>query len=711
MKLTQKLKKLIYGYSNIVLVDIDSVENIFKEVEFMRSLSTIEGCIFRPNFAKGTEFVEYSDEDYQAIYAQWSMSFGWADKYELITGNNPKDVLSEYRKDCDKDLTPLLSKNEKNTIVESIDYIYNIASEIVSSKTVLTENQIEILLAMPKKVKMFVLKNSKIYIRETKILLIKSLMSKDSKFNPFEKVEDIVPLVSSLYNIGEAIEGQLNSNTLRNVKVRIPTSKKRMILDILVSNYSTNNALLNFKKFQNFWKALLRELLINGNYNKTVSQYPEFSNVYNLVYSNIKTPKSKIESLKKEGLLEEAFILEMNNVGEMMRNFSFYLRNPIGSNYPTKIGKSPKKIIVKTDILNLLNSDKFLAVLSKANPKLLLQLKGILTDKINLNPISKRYIKSKRISVSYKKDESIPAMDSKMVEIVLDKISEAYSIIKKTENIKLGKVYIDPILKNRKVSFSGRIDTGKNTSGKYLSLGSKISIPDIAKEGKLIRYGVSWKARKSNPMSICIDPSVNFINGEIKGKVINWQGNNTVEIGDLIVVSSSGDITECDTSKFSTELVDIDGYELKKVGSTQFFTTIINYSAPSGDFKELETYVFFNVIDREDRIIGTNVSIPLDKMDFSYEVNEAVSGQIGLLFDTEECTVEVVKMSFDVGLRESAVNINKFLTDTLDQRGELPNIYDSLIMAINRDQISDKNNASLILDEEFDFSKLQSILL
>lgn len=714
MKLTQKLRKLVYGYSNIILVDFNSIEDVFKEIEIMRSLSTIEGWIFRPNFAKGTEFVEYSVADYQAIYAQWSMSFGWADKYELLTGKKSKDVLSEYKKDYDKDLTPLFTKSEKETTVESIDYIYTIANDIASSKTVLTENQKEILLAMPNKVKLFVFKNTRFFIRETKVLLVKAIMSKDSSFNPFDKVEDIVPLTVSLYNRNGSVEGRLTTNTLRDVKVRIPTSVKRMIIETLVSGYETNNALVNFKKYQSFWKALLREFVI-GSFSKTVVKYPFFFDVHALVHSNIKTPKSKIEKLRKSGLLEEAFILEMENIGEMIRSISFYLRNKKGSIYPKKSGSiTSNKITVVSDISKVIKSDKFLKVLSNASPKLLLQLQGILTDKTRLIPAYSRYISSKRTSVDYVTDNPVPALNKKMVKVVLEKVTEAYSNIKKKENLSLGNVFIDPILKNRKVSFSGRLDSGKNTSGQYLSLGSKISIPEMAKKGKLIRYGVSWKARGSSNISICIDPSVHFINGDLNDKIVNWQGsNNTINNEEnKIIVSSSGDITDCSNSKFSTELVDIDGYELNKIGSSKFFTAIINYNSPSGDFKEVETYVFFNIIDRKDRVVGTRVSIALDKMDFSYEVNEAVSGQLGLLFDTEKGTVEVVKMAFDVDQSDSATNKRKFLKDLLKNRGELPNLYDSLFLAIDENQIiSDKDKAKTVLDEEFDFSRIQSILM
>ena len=710
MKLSNKLKKLIFGYNNIILVNTNaSIEDLFKEVEIIRNSLTIEGWLFRPNFANSVEFKEYTNEDYQAIYAQWSLSFGWSKIYSVLTGTEPEDILSEYRKNYDKDLTPVFTET-KEPIVEDNKYIYNIATEIISSKNVLTDNQKEIISALPTNIKLSIFKKANISIRETKTLLVKSIMKKDPDFNPFLSIDDIVPLCVELYNIKEPIS-TINKSNLKDVKLRIPVSAKRKILNSLSSfDLSSNRVKSNIKKYQSFWKAILRELRISGSTEKTISQYPVYSEFKNLVYSNIKTNNSDIESFKAKGLLAEAFDIEMENVGSMLRNISFYLRNPVGETYPSKEDISTIiKIKVKSDVSMAIKSDRFFNVLRNANPRLLLQLKGILTDKRNLYPKTFTRIDSKRKTVRY--DIPVPAINDNMTKIVLDVVNKVYKEIKVDENKSLGTVFISPSLSSKKISFSGRVDTGKSTSGEYLSLGSKIKIPELSTEGKLLRYGVSWRSKKDGP-SICIDPSISFLNGKHSGKVINWQCNNHTLDGEKeILVSSSGDITDCSMKTFSTELVDINTFGLKKENTTKFFTAIINYNFPKGDFKEVETYVFFNIIDKKDRIVGTNISVDLSQMAFSYEVDEAVNGQIGLLFDTEENTVEVVKMAFDVYQSDTATQKNPLMIELLENRSDLPNVYDALMDAISSDQIvSDIDDADLVIDNSYGFSKIQSIL-
>ena len=707
MRLSNNLKKLIFGYNDIILVNTkSSVEDLFKEIEIIRNSLTIEGWLFRPNFANGVEFKEYTNEDYKAIYAQWSISFGWSNIYSVITGTNPEDILSEYRKNYDKDITPVFTES-REPIIEDNKYIYTIATDIISSKSVLTNNQKEIITALPTLVKIYLFEKVNISIRENKALLVKSIMKKNKDFNPFLSIDDIIPLSIALYNIGEEIS-IINKTNLREVKLRIPTSAKRKILNSLSSfDFSSNRVKANIKKYQSFWKAILREIRISGSVEKTISQYPIYADFKNLVYSNIETNNSKIEAFKIKGLLAEAFEIEMENVGSMLRNISFYLRNPIGEIYPTKEDKNVIiKTKVKSDILMAIKSDRFYNILRNANPRLLLQLKGILTDEKNLYPKTFNRIDSKRKTVRYK--IPVPAINPHMTRLVLGIIEKVYKEIKMEQNKDLGKVFVAKDLLNKKVSFSGRVDTGTSTSGEYLSLGSKISIPDLSIDGKLLRYGVSWRGKNS----ICIDPSISFLNGSYAGKVINWQGsNNTLMNGKDIIVSSSGDITSCGSKKFSTELVDLNTFALKKEKTTKFFTAIINYDSPNGNFEEVETYVFFNIIDKEDRIVGTNLTVDLSGMAYSYQVNEAISGQIGLLFDTEENTVEVVKMAFDVCSSDSATQKNSLMMELLENRGELPNVYDSLSNAISREQfVSKKEDADLVIDSNFDFSKIQSIL-
>jgi len=725
MILSETLKQFIYKYNNTIIIESNEINTIFNEIESIRSNSTLVGYIFRPGFASSIRFKDYTNADYMAIYAQWSISFGWSDIYENITGNPAQELLENYLKDSNNEnISPLITE-EKTPIIKRIDYVKTLAKDLAKSKSVLTSHQKDILNNVPTNILKEVYLNSKITIRENRVLLVSKILEKDIAFNPFINTSDIIPILienfsvktlsrqslndcqisikdiydvknedirskelvekelnaqsgflkessEGTYEVGKPISSYstkaLNKEILSTIKIKLPTSMKRKVLLTLEKNFYNIDMKSNFKKYQGFWKKVLKQILIKNSFEKTVKQYPLFKDIHEIIYSNIETERTIIEKLKKDGLLEEAFKFEMNNAGSLFRNILFYLRNEVGMSYPKKdkntivldyeepmnniellnvfqtIGiKGSKgnalKSVVKTDINKLLKSELFKKFLLGVNPKLLLQVKALLQDEKYYKDCN---FKVYNVKVNYK--TPIPAIKKEKGEFVIKLIDEAYAIIKKEDNKKLGKVFISDKLKKMKVNFSGRLDVSTNTSGKFLPIGSEIKIPKLLEEDIILRYGVSWKSPEDNKsLSICIDPSVNIINGEYKNKVINWE-NDTLYNNRNIVVSSSGDISQCIFDEYSTELIDIDVDIMRKTKSTKMFTTVINYDAPQGALGEVETHIFLNIINRKDRVLdGRIVEISLDKMDYSYQINGNSQAEIGLMIDLETGIIEVLK--------------------------------------------------------------------
>jgi len=734
--MTQKLQELIYQYNGTIVVQGKTVEDVFKEIESVRNASSLEGFIFRPNFASSVEFNEYTDEDYYAIYAQWSITFGWSGLFELFTNDNPVGVLDRYFASRKFDsLEPLITEEVVPT-VKSKDYLFELANSLASSKSVLTSHQKDILKNMPVEVLKSVYETDNISIRETRTIIVSEIMKQDGDFNPFKSIADIIPILIENYSIKDTFllpEGKaLNKTFLKQVKIKLPTSIKRKIIKTLILGYKTKAGIENIKKYQDFWKKVLRQSLIKNSFDKTVKDYPEFKEIHKLVYSNISTDRTVIEAFRKNGMLAEAFKIEMKNPGSMVRNILFYLRNKVGDTYPTKISNKVKermntieiktgipvqekgKVKVKTDISVILDSEEFYNVLVNTNSKLLLQLKSLLKDKRNYEDRTSK--KMNNVVVSY--EDKVPGIKKSFAKKVLKLVDKAYKEVKHKENSYLGKVFISKELKDIKVNFSGRLDVSTNKSGEFLPIGSKIKIEDLLKDDVLVRYGVSWKSPENNKdLSICIDPSLNITNGEFEDMIVNWQSPELFKEND-IVVSSSGDITSCSFTtcsfnEWSTELMDIDINKMRKAGSTKMFTTIINYHAPTGSLSEVETHVFVNIINKKNRIVqGRTVSIPLDKMDYSYQVMNDTQAEIGLKIDLEEGTIQVLKLAFnDIPTNSNANKYHEEFKKAIKDMPKLPSAYKALKGAINPSQIvKKKEEADIVLDKDFDNIELQKIL-
>jgi hypothetical protein len=725
--MTSTLQSLIYDYNNTIVVESTSVDGIFREIEAVRNNSSIDGYIFRPDFASNVEFKEYTDSDYMAIYAQWSLSFGWDDIFEFYTGNNPKNILDDYLKVSPLDSISPLIFEDKAPVVKQLCYLEELTSLFLSSKTVLNSLQKSILENMDIDILKKVFDTiDNIPIHDNKYFVLSLLMDVYDDINPFQEIKDIIPVIIKKYPkkgyYPHPDNEMITSSSLKKIKIKLPTRIKRMIIEKLISELDDLKSEVpsankdNIKKYNTFWKNLLREISIRNSFKKTIQQYPEFIEIYHIISSKkIRTFKSPVEIYRKNGDLKNAFLSDMKNPGALFRNILFYLRNKKGDLYPVKVGSEPTQTPIKTDVTDVLNSKEFKKFLLKVNPKLLLQVEGLLKDKKYSEYQTFKIIDGYKVNY----EKGIPPIYKDFKKQFLKLISKTYKKIKRKENKKFGKVFISDDLKDLKLSYSGRLDTSNNKSGNFLPIGSKIKIDKIIGEDMLLRYGVSWKSPDDNPsLSICIDPSIQILNGRFANRIINWEGeNHTLTDNGEIIISSSGDITNCNNNIWSTEFVDINIEALRKAGSTKFFTAILNYdnnSRRGGSLGEVNTHVFFNILKKDDRVLDNRtVSIPLDQMDYSYQVvDNKAQAQIGLLFDLEDKSVEILKISIDeIPTSTTATVLSSKFLELINDRPKLPLLIKKLNKSFYKKQIvNNKDEADLILDKNTDIIILQDIL-
>ncbi len=702
------LNRLIYGMTNTIVISEPTYKEAIIQIEQIKSSMEIEGFIFRPNFATSTNLTAYTNEDWKAMYAQYSLTYGWSMYAEKIFNEEPKSILEKYFACQNNDniteptaITPV----DKKYNVEDTSFYTKVITDIVTSKIVLRNHQIQILNLMPIEYIIAAYKNNKITIKETEILLIKRLVEAHSNSFHFREPDQIVRFVVSAYRSnGEYITGQLSNTILKNVTIKLKTSVRKKILNDL---NKINNP--SFNKYNQFWKRLLKQLAWTSEA-KLSTRYPNYQKIKNEIYNpQIQTINSQIQDFRREGNLQSAFLMEMKNPGQMIRNLFSYLRYPVGSQYASKtktkeifsvsefftVRLKPNNLMVVTnDISKILKSNLFTNMLEKVNAKLLWQVLIMLDDEKWYESMSSRVTNDTRIAYT----TDLPALDKQMSKDAKKAIKKAIKTIKKEENKSLGKVYIDDTVENHMIQFSGRKDTSISLSGKYLTPGSKININDIIvnKKDPLIRFGLAWRSKKDTNNSCDIDLSLNIKNYHS----VNYGSPTlTSPVTGNVIISSSGDITSCSDSIFSTELVDVDINECKIMDIEYMYSSAIMYSGQT--FDNYECFWFINVIDKSERINpGRQIQIKLDEMQYALQIQEKSRGILGLKIDIKENIIEILNLPVQLEQHSNASVSEEKFNELIKNKPKLISIKKALTSVIKKSQLTDyPTKADLIISE------------
>jgi hypothetical protein len=693
-----ELRRHIYGTTNVIVVDtIDC--NMLEQIELIRSSMQLDGFIFRPTFANDTELKEYTDEDWEAMLAQYAITYEWQSEYQEYFEKNPINVLNNYFENNTEPVIDVSKVNNSGDVdfkVKDRNYYFDVLTDIAKSKTVLRDQQLKILELMPIKYIEQVYLSTDITIKETEIQFMRRLVEQKSSFK-FTDTDQIVRFVVAVYRTnGEPVVGQLNNTILKDVKIKMPTSVKKKILSD-IDTMKHFNALKNMDKYKNFWKRLFKQLAWTSE-EKLRKRYPNAMKIKKQLFNGTYIKKNtKLEMFKTDGNLEDALKEEMKNPGQMLRNLLFYLRYKEGDRFAKKQKKQPSDFsvgnyfaekndkktnnhIVIKDAKNVLKSNEFYETLKKTNTKLLWQVLTMLRDNRLFVPMNERHVNGVRIRYSI----PVPGLEEELVKIAKKQIKNAIKEIKRKENESLGLVYVSNDIKNYAMQFSGRTDTSMSMSGEYLPSGSIIDISEIIpkqeRKNKLLRVGLAWRGRSSCD----IDLSMN-----IKGYGAIYYGNPTLSKGNDIIMTSSGDITSCRNDMFSTELIDVDIDLFMKHGFTEMFNSAIMFSGR--DFNNYEAYWFVSVINREDRIVNRQkITINLDEMDYAVQIMEEAKGMCGLKFTLTENKQEIEVLNIPMKNVQNGMNAKyaeRQFENAIASRPKIATLEKAIKLAINKQQI------------------------
>jgi hypothetical protein len=272
----------------------------------------------------------------------------------------------------------------------------------------------------------------------------------------------------------------------------------------------------------------------------------------------------------------------------------------------------------------------------------------------------------------------LPGINKEMAQNLEKQVKKAIKKIKKTENISLGKVYVDDSLDNYNVQFSGRASTEIVLSGEYLAPGSKIPFGELTGQNKILRLGVAWKGKESCD----IDHSLNLLD---KNTSV-YYGAPTFKEGEEVIISSSGDITDNSNSDYSVEFIDIDIDRAKELNLGNMVSSLIQFSGRTLD--QYEVLWFMNIIDKKDRVLGERaVSFAIDQMQYAIQINEETRSMLGFYINFDKNELEVLNIPTHSENMANAPVMKEVFKNALDNRPKVTKMSKAIRNVIKKSQI------------------------
>lgn len=664
------LKKNGYVIANLPFIltfTSKELDTVIDYIENTIDSQKKKGFLLRKTFGNSKELEDYTEEEWEMIFAQYSIRYNWEKIFIFLFDKNPENVIKDYSKNINsKKISKLnLDKNLKEITLWSMEDAKAFIKDLLESKTVLKEESLLMIKTFMKEYTpefMDVLKSSKIEIKTTTIAILKIAKELNLNLDMFKNLNDVLRYVINVYT-DTPIEGQFTKKQLRELKLKISTSDRKYLLnqiEKIIKNKGVKNTVEDMYMYENFWKVLTRYLRVS-NKEKMKRKWPNYIKTLNLFHEEDKswTFNSRFEKAKFKRNYEEAMKIAAERPGFLLRNLFEFLRMTKGTKIPkikrekkslgvtnkifnntflkdnlekinennninSKILKNvkPKNEVVK-DAKNYINSKEFKEVLSK---NLNIRLAWQIIEELNNEELYQERYKRKVQNIEIEYEIPLPGLDRKMTNILKDTLLTHILNNKKEYIEKLGKVFIDDSINNYKIDFSGANDYSFTLSGKYITPGTKLSLDDLLNnvdiEEPLMRVGIMWRSSKGHNVSVDIDHSI-FIDD----KKVYY--NNPIlksNFGDYLIATSSGDIVSCgdDKSLFSSEIVDIDLKLAKKDGYKKIVTFANNFSnnQSMGLSAGLETYMFISFIDKKDRVIKNNqIFVSLDQTDYAIAVD------------------------------------------------------------------------------------------
>ena len=709
----------------------------FKE-EFTTLINSFqkEGMILRKSFGESTELTPYTDEDWRAILAQYSITYGWADFYKSRFSQDPVAVLGAYVGSMPKHIVELSTNTKEVTIWRSTQ-IRNFIRNILESKSVLRTQQIQVLKTCNTAALANIAGDSHITIKET-LASVANLLIHTTLTKPILKSStDVLRFITTNY-VAEPIEGQITKVALKTAKMKIPTSVRKFLLtnlELLARDRGEKYLTEDMFQYSAFWKRIDKYLRFTK-VRIMRKRYPMYTDAIDLLYEDDRswTFNGRYSAAKESLDYASAIVIAAEKPGFLLRNLLEFMRMKTGTPMPVKekIGatrvlrnpmtealgentfKDPNTKVVKTNAFAFIQSDQFKQILrDKGNPKLLFQMFEMLNDAAIYLPTTTRMIQG--IEVHY--STPLPGVDKQLGKYVLRQIVAGLTSKLNPRNENLGKVYFPNL--GYKIQYSGRKSTELSLSGSFLPPGTELSIADLYNESDklqpILRLGIMWRG-KGQHTSVDLDHSVLADNHAVFYGSPQYKGRKTGNI----CITSSGDITTSSKQKFSVELVDIDILECFNNNIEEIIQSVVVYSGRTniGDY---EAYFFFSVIDASERLVGNRVTMSLDKADYAIQIdpeNKTCTGaQLGVRINVKKGIIEVLNIPIDTTGRGSSVitNKNRFqdaldsfvddrmpLTTALEiavsptQRVHTPEEADTIISTESRDELGITDEVTLL---------------
>ncbi len=462
-------------------------------------------------------------------------------------------------------ITPEYKKEKRPKLIEAIDLrvlslgttddLHEIMANTMASKTSISAADVENVKWYIKQFGEKALRSPlNIPHKEVMAVVVRACLENGVKTDKFAKITktigDVVRIAVSLS------DGDVSLASAAKFK-KFKRSHRKVLLS-MAEHLDVNNDDLNKYRGQ---LVRLGEVIHPGEYK---SKYPQAFKLFDLARnSKLPTSVGKIEIALAADKIKTAMKLLAEKPGQFARRLDHLLR--------------------KSDNQNSVISE-FAAVASSVSPTVLLQAyshfknRSTATDRLVFP--KGEVAKAKCIGAP------IGTISQYVIEKVLEVI-EAALITQFAAKPKLGRVFIDPKLKNFLVPFSQRT---ASKALKTIVRGSRVSLADLP--GDILRSFVWWKQPEDQRTDL--DISGGFYDAK-------WKLINNISFRDLRCnyCTHSGDITSAPNG--AAEFIDIDINKAIKAGVRYAYITVRSYT--NNNFCDLPE-CFAGVMQRKDQHRG-----------------------------------------------------------------------------------------------------------
>lgn len=604
-----------------------------------------------------------SDVTHKVMYPNFPTQVIETDQFNLLYNalvqyysNSPESTV-----ECEKEERPELDRLDKLEVLditdfdELIDLFYNIVTaKVTMSPTDYAdiENIAKILGGREEFLNRF--RKYGFEIPNKANLVYATSVLKD--IVDFEKLSKFYKTITDILRFAYEDDPTLKSN----VKLHISRPKSRLILRLLNSHISDDNALEDIYRYRERWLRVAERLHLNEKFANR--RYPDVCTTFNRLRNNkhktdvnvycyayrINDMCNRYKTIPTSQFIRDLVNIAKERPGEFARNLDRFLTMTHDSEVDSKIIISGFEEIADKVATNILIQmyQHFTNRVEEANKKFRTFIPNCNTAKVKIV------------------DNKKPALTKKVcIYVCLICVKALRTILIKKP--KLGKVYIDSDFKNFIVPFSLK-NASKTT--KSIIRGSRISIP---KEVNYIRSFIWWTNNLNDRVDIDLSLSLYNENFKFLRKIsfTSLKDSFGCHSGDI---TNGGDISGDGVSEF----IDLNIDKVLEVGARYAAFTIHSYTGQK--FSELKN-CRFGWMNRKGCNDGEIFEPSTVEMLFDIDTNTTQC--IPVMFDCKEkqfiWTDMTYSSSFAYSTVEGGVNkISELIKAIVNMYKERPNLYD-----------------------------------